>query len=69
MTLARTLGVTVDDLLSDDDEGDVVIRPSASGDGGAVWMLSRPDDPSNRVVVKQRLLVGTTAFRTALGGC
>jgi transcriptional regulator with XRE-family HTH domain len=61
MTLARALGVTVDKLLTDDDESNVVIRPSANGDGGAVWMLSRPDDPSNRVVAKQRLPAGTTA--------
>ena len=53
VTLARALGVTVDDLLADDDT-DVVIRPTASGDGGAVWLLSRRDDPSGRVVVKQR---------------
>jgi transcriptional regulator with XRE-family HTH domain len=60
VTLARALGVTVDDLLADD-AADVVIRPTAYGDGGAVWMLSRRDDPSGRVVVKQRVPVGTTA--------
>jgi transcriptional regulator with XRE-family HTH domain len=60
VTLARALGVTVDDLLADDDS-DVVIRPTGNGDGGATWMLSRRDDPSGRVVVKQRLPAGTTA--------
>lgn len=60
-TLARALGVTVDDLLADDETGDVVIRPTASGDGGAVWLLSRRDDPSGRVVAKQRLPAGTQA--------
>lgn len=59
VTLARALGVTVDDLLTDDD-ADVVIRPRASGDGGAVWLLSQRDDPSGRVVVKQRVPAGTT---------
>ncbi|HVM27155.1 MAG TPA: helix-turn-helix transcriptional regulator [Mycobacteriales bacterium] len=61
VTLARALGVPVDDLLADDDAGDVVIRPSASGDGGAVWMLSRRDDPSGRVVAKQRVPASTSA--------
>jgi transcriptional regulator with XRE-family HTH domain len=39
VTLARALGVSVDDLLADDGAGDdVVIRPSPSADGGAVWL-------------------------------
>ncbi len=59
VTLAQALGVTVDDLLADED--DVVIRPLARGDGGAVWLLSRPDDPSDHIVVKQRVPAGTTA--------
>ena len=54
VTLARALGVTVDDLLAEDDAADVVIRPTASGNGGAVRRLSRRDDPSGRVVAKQR---------------
>ncbi len=61
VTLARALGVTVDDLLADDDGADVVIRPTAAGDGGAVWVLSRRDDPSGRVVAKQRVPAMTTA--------
>lgn len=60
VTLARALGVTVDDLLADDDAADVVIRPTASGNGGASWVLSRRDDPSGRVVAKQRIPAGTT---------
>jgi transcriptional regulator with XRE-family HTH domain len=60
VTLARALGVTVDDLLADDDE-DVVIRPTSSGNGGAVWMLSRRDDPSGRIVAKQRVPAGKNA--------
>ena len=61
VTLARALGTTVDDLIADDDADDVVIRPTACGDGGAVWLLSRRDDPSGRVVAKQRVPAGTTA--------
>lgn len=61
VTLAQALGVTVDDLLADDDAADVVIRPTASGGGGAVWLLSRRDDPSGRVVAKQRVPAGTSA--------
>ncbi len=59
VTLARALGVTIDDLLADDDS-DVVIRATANGEGGATWLLSRRDDPSGRVVVKQRVPAGTT---------
>src|SRR5687767_11621354 len=60
VTFARALGVTVDDLLVDDEE-DVVIRPTATGSGGAAWMLSRRDDPSGRVVAKMRLPASTTS--------
>ena len=58
VTLARALGVTVDDLLTDGDGDDVVIRPTPRGDGGAMWMLSRRDDPSGRVVAKMRVPAG-----------
>lgn len=61
VTLSRALGMTVDDLLADDDGNNVVIRPTPSGDGGAVWMLSRRDDPSGRVVAKMRLPASTAA--------
>lgn len=60
VTLARALDVTVDDLLAEDD-ADVVIRPNATGGGGVMWLLSRRDDPSGRVVVKHRVPAGTTA--------
>ena len=50
--------ITVDDLLADDDADDVVIRPQPCGDGGALWLLSRRDDPSGRVVAKQRVPEG-----------
>lgn len=60
--LVRALGVTFDDLLTDDDGDDVVIRPTARGDGGgAVWVLSRRDDPSGRVVAKMRVPASTAA--------
>ena len=59
VTLARALGITVDDLLADDDADAVVIRPQPCGDGGAIWLLSRRDDPSGRVVAKQRIPRGT----------
>lgn len=61
MTLARALGITVDDLLADDDADDVVIRPEPFSNGGAVWMLSRRDDPSGRTVAKMRLPASSTA--------
>lgn len=59
VTLTRALGISVDDLLTDDNGDDVVIRPQACGDGGAVWMLSRRDDPSGRVVAKMRVPTST----------
>lgn len=61
-TLARALEITVDELLAADDGGDVVIRPTSRGDaGGAVWMLSRRDDPSGRVVAKMRIAPSASA--------
>jgi transcriptional regulator with XRE-family HTH domain len=56
VTLARALDTTVDELLVDEDEGDVVIRPTRdSANGATYWMLSRPDDPSGRIVAKMRV--------------
>ncbi|MDQ3502499.1 MAG: cupin domain-containing protein, partial [Actinomycetota bacterium] len=51
----------VDELLAGDDGDDVVIRPTPSGDGGAVWMLSRRDDPSGRIVAKMRVPATSSA--------
>lgn len=58
VTLARAFGVTVDELLAEDE---VVIRPMPRGDGGAVWMLNRHDDPSGRVVAKMRVPADSSA--------
>ena len=55
--LARALDATVDELLGDDSDDDVVIRPTRSNDGnGKVhWPLNRLHDPSGRVVAKMRI--------------
>lgn len=54
--LARALETTVDELLADDSGEDVVIRPTRARAGNAVqWRLSRPHDPSGRVVAKMRI--------------
>lgn len=54
--LARALETTVDDLLADHADEDVVIRPTRARSGTATqWVLSRPHDPSGRVVAKMRL--------------
>jgi transcriptional regulator with XRE-family HTH domain len=58
--LARALETTVDALLADDSGEDVVIRPTRAQTGDALqWVLSRPHDPSGRVVVKMRLPAST----------
>jgi transcriptional regulator with XRE-family HTH domain len=55
--LAKALETTVDDLLTDVSEDDVVIRPSRglAGNGAIQWPLSRPNDPSGRIVAKMRI--------------
>lgn len=59
VSLARVLDVTVDDLLIEDDDEDVVIHPRRDSVGGATfWLLSAPGDASGRVVVKMRLSEG-----------
>ena len=56
VTLARALGTTVDELLDDTPEDDVVIKPARNVvDGTTHWLLTRPDDPLGRVVTKARL--------------
>jgi transcriptional regulator with XRE-family HTH domain len=54
--LARALETTVDEILREDTEDDVVIRPTRSVHNGAYhWPLNRPNDPSGRVVTKMRI--------------
>ena len=55
--LASALDTTVDALLSDNQDQDVVIRPQRGvGPNGSIhWPLTRPNDPSGRVVVKMRI--------------
>jgi len=55
--LARALETTVDQLLRDTDEDDVVIRPSRTKGGHGIvhWPLTREHDPSGRVVLKMRI--------------
>lgn len=55
-TLARALDTTVDELLQEDANDEVVIRPRRDHTGGTTfWLLTAPDDPSDRVVAKMRL--------------
>lgn len=54
--LARVLDTTVDELLIEGDDEDVVIRARRDSAGGSTfWLLTPPDDTSGRVVVKMRL--------------
>jgi len=56
VTLARALETTVDALLADEDVDDVIIRPARIVVRGApLWILSRGDDASGRIVAKMRL--------------
>lgn len=56
VTLARALDTTIDELLVEGDSEDVVIRPTRDTARGATyWMLTRPDDPSGKLVAKIRL--------------
>ena len=55
VTLARALGTSVDELLDDAPEDDVVIKPTRNVvDGTTHWLLTRPDDPLGRAVTKSR---------------
>lgn len=60
VVLARALETTVDELLVDEESsGSVVIRPRKdSAHGVTYWMLTRPDDPSGRIVAKMRVPAG-----------
>lgn len=55
--LARALESTVDEILADDSDDDVVIRPTrcSYGNGAVHWPLTRHQDPSGRVVAKLRI--------------
>ena len=55
--LARALETTVDELLTDRNEEDVVIRPikGKAGNGAVQWPLTRRHDPSGRTVAKMRI--------------
>lgn len=56
VVLARALGTTVDDLLREEQEEDVVIRPRRDRVGGSTyWRFTDPDDTSGRVVAKMLL--------------
>lgn len=56
VTLARALDTSVDELLVDDADTDVIIRPRRDRAGGhTYWVLNRDDDASGRVVAKLRL--------------
>lgn len=55
VTLARALDTTVDQLLAEKDDADVVIRPRRDAAGDATfWLFTDPEDASGRVVVKMR---------------
>lgn len=55
VVMARALDTTVDELLIDDEDEDVVIRPARDeANGNVFWLLTRRDDPSGRVVAKMR---------------
>jgi len=59
--LARALETTVDEILAEDRDDDVVIRPvrSTAGSGAVQWPLTRPNDPSGRTVAKMRIPAST----------
>ena len=55
--LARALETTVDELIADDSDEDVVIRPTAAKgmNGATLWPLTRLHDSSGRTVAKMRI--------------
>lgn len=55
--LASALETSVDEILGDDSDDDVVIRPTRSkrGNGAVHWPLNRLHDPSGRTVAKMRI--------------
>ncbi|MGH2685342.1 MAG: helix-turn-helix domain-containing protein [Actinomycetota bacterium] len=56
VSLAKALGASVDDLLDESPEDQVVIKPTRNVvDGTTHWLLTRADDPLGRTVTKTRL--------------
>jgi len=54
--LAKALGTTVDELVAEEREEDVVLRPRRDRSGGATfWSLTDPGETSGRVVTKMRI--------------
>jgi transcriptional regulator with XRE-family HTH domain len=55
--LARALDTTLDELIGDAADEDVVIRPTrgVGPNGSTHWPLTRPNDPSGRIVAKMRI--------------
>lgn len=55
-TIARALNSSVDALMHDPTEEEVVIRPRKDHAGGAlVWLYQTPDDTSGRVVARMQI--------------
>ncbi len=56
VALAQALDTTVDELLVDEEDEDVVLRPERDKANGLIfWMLTPQDDPSGKVVAKVRM--------------
>jgi mannose-6-phosphate isomerase-like protein (cupin superfamily) len=55
--LAKALESSIDEVLADDGDDDVVIRPlrNDGGNGAVYWPLTRLHDPSGRSVAKMRI--------------
>lgn len=55
--LAKALESSVDEIIAEGSEDDVVIRPTrcAASNGAVQWPLTRPNDPSGRTVAKLRI--------------
>lgn len=54
--LAQALETTVDELLAEAEDDDVLIRPRRDVvNGKTYWLLNRPNDPSGRSVAKMRI--------------
>lgn len=53
--LAHALDTTVDELLVNDADDDVVIRPTRDeANGNTFWLLTPRDDPSGKIIAKMR---------------